>query len=140
MNNKISSSFPVWITVGIAFILWFLTFSVPVGNFWIKISISASILTLSAFVLKTEDELKAAFNVKSIAIGFISAVVLYFIFLTGQTVSHFLFSFSKNQIGHIYDLGKGSSKWMIMGLLFFITGPAEELYWRGFLQKRFAAL
>ena len=25
--------------------------------------------------------------------------------------------------------------WVIALLLFFITGPAEELYWRGYLQK-----
>jgi len=25
--------------------------------------------------------------------------------------------------------------WVIALLLFFITGPAEEIYWRGYLQK-----
>ncbi len=29
--------------------------------------------------------------------------------------------------------------WLIALLLFFITGPAEELYWRGYLQKSLMA-
>jgi membrane protease YdiL (CAAX protease family) len=29
--------------------------------------------------------------------------------------------------------------WLIALLLFFVTGPAEELYWRGYLQKNLMA-
>jgi len=139
MNRRNSSFRPVWVTVGLAFLLWVLTFSVPIGNFWIKISISASILAICALWLKQSNELKMAFNFKSVIIGLLSAAILYAVFWIGQTVSHMIFSFSRNQIGDIYALGKGSSKWVIVCLLLFITGPAEELYWRGFLQKRLSS-
>jgi len=136
MKQIKSSLRPVWITIGIAFILWFFAFSVPAGNFWVKISISASILAICALCLKRSDELKMTFNFKAVIIGLLSAAVLYAVFWIGQTVSHMIFSFSRHQIGSIYALGKGSSMWVIVLLLFFITGPAEEIYWRGFLQKR----
>ncbi|MCJ7772771.1 MAG: CPBP family intramembrane metalloprotease [Desulfobacterales bacterium] len=136
MKTNSSSLRPVLITVCLASALWFLTFSVTVGNFWIKISISAALLAFFALWLKESKELKIKFNFMAIIIGLVSAVILYAIFWIGQTLSHIIFSFSRNQINNIYTLGQGTSRWIIVFLLFFITGPAEELYWRGFLQKR----
>jgi hypothetical protein len=40
------------------------------------------------------------------------------------------------QVGGIYSLGIGTNKVLIFLLLFFITGPGEEIFWRGFLQDR----
>jgi membrane protease YdiL (CAAX protease family) len=136
MKNNTSSLRPLLITVGLAFVLWFITFSVPFGNFWIKISISAAFLAICAFRLKVANELTMKFNFKAIIIGLASAVILYAIFWIGQTISHVIFSFSKSQIDNIYALGEGSSMSAIVLMLFFITGPAEEIYWRGFVQKR----
>ncbi|MBW1849426.1 MAG: CPBP family intramembrane metalloprotease [Deltaproteobacteria bacterium] len=136
MKKNSPSLRPIIITLSLAFVLWFITFSIPVGNFGIKISISASFLAICAFRMKEANELPMKFNFKTIIIGLVSAVILYAIFWIGQTVSHVIFSFSKSQIDNIYALGKGSSMGAIVLLLFFITGPAEEIYWRGFVQKR----
>ncbi len=38
-------------------------------------------------------------------------------------------------VGGIYALGKGTSKVSIFLLLLFVTGPGEEIFWRGFLQE-----
>ena len=35
----------------------------------------------------------------------------------------------------VMALGEGSNLWLIAVLLFFVTGPSEELYWRGYLQR-----
>jgi hypothetical protein len=40
------------------------------------------------------------------------------------------------QVGTIYSLGVETKKSLIFLLLFFITGPGEEIFWRGFLQER----
>jgi len=136
MKSNSSSLRSMIATVCLACVLWFITFSVPVGNFWIKITFSASVLAILALWLKEANELKMMFTFKAIIIGLVSAIILYTIFWIGQTVSHMILSFSKNQINNIYALGEGTSKWRIVFLLFFITGPAEEIYWRGFLQKR----
>jgi len=136
MKNKSSSLLPLWITIGLAFLLWFLIFSVPIGNFWIKIALSASLLAICAFWLKRSNELIIKFNVNAVVIGLLSAVILYGIFRLGQAVSYMIFSFSKYQIERIYALGEESSIGIVVLLLIFITGPAEEIYWRGFVQKR----
>ena len=33
-------------------------------------------------------------------------------------------------------MGEGTNKVFIFLLLFFVTGPGEEIFWRGFLQNR----
>ncbi|MBW1988905.1 MAG: CPBP family intramembrane metalloprotease [Deltaproteobacteria bacterium] len=38
----------------------------------------------------------------------------------------------------VYAKGEGTPAWVICLLLFFVTGPAEEIFWRGFLQDRLA--
>jgi membrane protease YdiL (CAAX protease family) len=44
-------------------------------------------------------------------------------------------SFAGQQVAGVYDKGAGTPMWLIALLLFFITGPAEEFYWRGYLQR-----
>jgi membrane protease YdiL (CAAX protease family) len=139
MKKYVSPMGQVLGTIGLAAVLWFVTFSVPFGNFWIKITLSASILALSALWLKKPGEKIGRFNFRAVLTGLISALVLYAVFLTGQAVSHLLFVFAGDQIRGIYSLGEGIPLWVIGLLLFFITGPAEEIYWRGFLQKRLMA-
>lgn len=138
MNKKMTPVWPMIVTVILASVLWCFAFSVPVGNFWVKIAVSASLLAICSFRLNLDNPPRINFNVKGIFIGLVSAALLYVIFLIGQAISHFLFSFSQSQVNSIYGLGKGSSMWMIIMLLLFVTGPAEEIYWRGFLQKRLA--
>jgi len=64
-------------------------------------------------------------------------MVLYFVFFLGYALSPYILPGSKSQVGGIYALGAGSSQAWILLLLFFITGPGEEIFWRGFLQHRF---
>lgn len=74
------------------------------------------------------------FNARAFIIGLISAAILYLMFWSGKAISTTIFSFAGQQIGGIYDKGTGTPMWVIALLLFFITGPCEELYWRGYLQ------
>jgi membrane protease YdiL (CAAX protease family) len=128
-------------TVLLATLLWFVTFYLTWSIFWIKISFSAATLAVLSFVLKPVPKKKLVFDGKAVIIGLISAALLYFIFWSAKTISTTVFQFAGQQIGGIYDKGTGTSMWMIALLLFFITGPCEELYWRGYLQdnlmKRF---
>jgi membrane protease YdiL (CAAX protease family) len=66
----------------------------------------------------------------------LSAFILYFIFLLGNKIAPAILPGAKNQVGGIYSLGSGSNRVLIFLLLFFITGPGEEIFWRGFLQDR----
>jgi len=122
-------------TILLASALWFVTFYLPWSIFWIKISFSAAILAILSFWLQPHPKQNLKFNGSAIIIGLLSAALLYLIFWTGKAVSAAILPFSGQQIGGIYAKGTGTSMWMIALLLFFITGPAEELYWRGYLQK-----
>ncbi len=135
MNPVEFRPIPLAGTVLLASVLWFVTFYLTWSTFWIKISFSAATLALLSFWLQPDSKEHLKFNGSAIRLGLLSAAVLYFIFWTGKAVSAIILPFAGQQIGGIYNKGAGTSMWLIALLLFFITGPAEELYWRGYLQK-----
>jgi membrane protease YdiL (CAAX protease family) len=122
-------------TVILATVFWFVTFYLTWSIFWLKISFSAATLAILSLFLQPNQRQQFKFDIRSIALGIVSAAVLYFIFWAGKVVSEAILPFSGGQIGGIYDKGAGTPMWVIALLLFFVTGPGEELYWRGYLQK-----
>ena len=77
-----------------------------------------------------------SFKVTHLATGITSAAILYALFWVGHAVSNQLFGFSESQIAAIYSRKFGYSSILIGLLLFFWIGPAEEIFWRGFIQHR----
>jgi membrane protease YdiL (CAAX protease family) len=126
---------PLIATVLLAAVLWCITFYLTWSTFWIKISCSAATLAILAFWLQPDSKAHLNFSIGTLIIGLLSAAILYLIFWIGKSVSAVILPFAGQQIGGIYDKGAGTSMWVIALLLFFITGPAEELYWRGYLQR-----
>ena len=135
MNRNEVHPLPLAGTVVLASVLWFVTFYLSWSIFWIKISFSAATLAILSFWLQPKLKEHLKFSGRAVLTGFLSAAVLYFIFWTGKALSAFVLPFAGQQIGGIYEKGAGTSMWVIALLLFFITGPAEEFYWRGCLQK-----
>lgn len=123
-------------TVLLAALLWFVTFYLDWGVFWFKISVSALLLAVLSLGLQSKGALRFSLTPRTIGMGFFSAILLYLIFWAGKSVSTAVLPFAGDQIGAIYGKGEGTPVWMISLLLFFITGPCEEIYWRGFLQKK----
>ena len=135
MNRHEFRPVPLTGTVLLAALFWFLTFYLTWASFWIKISFSAATLAILSLLLQPNPRERIRIDARAVALGLASAAILYFIFWTGKTVSAVLLPFSGGQIGGIYDKGAGTPMWLIALLLFFVTGPSEELYWRGYLQK-----
>lgn len=129
---------PPWtmllVTILLANLFWFATFSLSFSTFWIKISLSASSLAAVSWWIRPVSGDHLRFDMKTLLIGLVSAVVLYLIFWAGKEISTFLFPFAERQIGGVYGKGAGTPQWIIILLLLFVTGPCEELYWRGFVQ------
>lgn len=123
-------------TIVLANILWFATFYLEFSSFWIKITLSASILAALALWVIPGGRARFNLNAGSIIMGLFSAAVLYFIFWTGKEISMAVFSFAEQQIGSIYGKGDGTSRLVIFPLLFLVTGPCEEIFWRGYLQEK----
>jgi hypothetical protein len=126
---------PVAFTVILACVLWFVTFYLNWATFWIKISFSAATLAILSLWLQTDNQDHFRFNKSAIFTGLVSAGLLYIIFWLGKTISNTIMPFAAEQINGIYGKGVGTHTAIIACLLFFITGPCEEIYWRGYLQK-----
>lgn len=69
-------------------------------------------------------------------VGAASAAVLYGVFVAGRFMSERLFDFAKPEISDVYTIGESAPAWVIAVLLVLWIGPAEEIFWRGFIQDR----
>jgi len=122
----------------VAAVLWFVMFSPWTKehvNFWITMGFAAATLTaMSAFM---GDNFKKQFSLsaKDIFIGIVSAAVLYIIFFLGNFFSSLIFDFAKDQIGNIYQMKEGENPLYLSLLLVLLVGPAEEIFWRGYIQR-----
>ena len=123
-----------------AALFWFFAFSVTWGNFWVKISISASVLAVASLIIRPESLKELRFGPREILLGLGSAALLYCLFAFCKFVSVHIFSFAGDQIGGIYHKGDATPHWIIFLMLLFITGPAEELFWRAYLQRELQKL
>ena len=70
--------------------------------------------------------------------GLASAAILYLIFFAGDRISTALFDFAGRQVEAVYGTKVQASPWIVGALLLFWIGPCEEIFWRGFVQQRFA--
>lgn len=112
---------------------WAFTFGLPWGNFWVKIGIAVAAITLYSLRFQ-RPELR--FTRRSLVEGIVSAAVLYGVFVAGNAAAPFVVRGASAQVSGIYSLGDGSSRAAVLALLLLVTGPGEEIFWRGFLQER----
>jgi len=123
-------------TVALANIFWFVSFSVDWGSFWIKISLSAAILAFLSRFLTNENSILGPWNRKAFVWGIGSAGILYDVFWAGGAVFTGLVPFADEQMAGIYQKGAHTPFWLMMVLALFVTGPSEEYFWRGFVQRQ----
>ena len=123
----------IWGAFILASVCWAITFGWPGGNFWVKIGLSVVAVSLYSLFWQRPN---ISFHLRSFLLGLFSAAILYFIFLLGNKLAPTILPGVKAQVGGIYSLGAGANKVLIFLVLFFITGPGEEIFWRGFLQDR----
>lgn len=132
--------------VAVAAVLWFVMFSpwtAPYLNFWLAMSMSALVLTSFALVGLKDDVIfpdvpgpDFKYWLGQIVLGVIIAWALWGIFWIGDKLSKLMFDFAGGQIDSIYGMKDGSQVAMIAALLLLVIGPAEEFFWRGFVQRR----
>ncbi len=128
------------ISIFIAFCLWFVMFSPWTKNyihFWMVMSVSGAVLTFLSIVFYG-SELKRHFrwSIKDLILGVVSAAVLWGVFWLGNFFSTLLFPFAEGQIDTIYGMKTGFNYWIVGILLVCLIGPAEEIFWRGYVQQR----
>ena len=98
-------------------------------------SISAGILMFMSFYLEKDWKSQFQIDLKSVMIGLVSAGVLWGVFYVGDFLATRLFDFAASQIKSIYSLREGNNYSIIALLLLFWIGPAEVIFWQGYVQR-----
>ena len=125
-------------TLILATILWTVMFSPPTAphvNFWWMMTGSACTLSLFASLFSPGWWKEVRITPANIGLGILIAATLWGIFWVGDKVATWMFPFARPQVDTIYSMKDSQSEWVIGLLLLFIIGPAEEIFWRGFVQR-----
>ena len=131
--------------IAVAAALWFYMFSPwthGAPNFWIVMSASAIILTGLGLAF-SED--KAALRkiekpLLQLLGGAALAFALWGIFWLGDFLTSRWFDFARPEVDAVYSMKEGLPAGLIAFLLLFLIGPAEEFFWRGYVQRSFGKL
>ena len=139
--------------------LWFYLFSpwtAGLTNFWYTMTASALILIDMACWMgerkglhggkplreglhggkPLREGLHGGKPLRFLLLGIALAAALWGVFWVGDKLSSLMFGFARGQVDSIYGMTTGIQPWIIALLLLFIIGPAEELFWRGFVQQQ----
>lgn len=122
----------------LAAILWFVMFSrwtSPHINFWYVMALAAGVLTSLSFIFRKDWKTQFTFDVKDVALGVGSAIVLWGVFYLGNEISTLLFDFAHPQVNDVYAMKDAQNQMILALALLFWIGPAEEIFWRGYVQR-----
>jgi uncharacterized protein len=118
-----------------AYAAFALTFRGPRRAFWGRMT--ATGLALGGLALAAEPELRrTSIRGRDVAAGLASAAGLYAVFLAGDRVVRRLLPGGGREIGDIYALQELRPRGELAARLALVIGPAEELFWRGFVNRR----
>ncbi len=139
-----SKKVPAWplftaIFLGVCF--WGWIFGTPWGNFWWKITIATAVLSgFSLWVNRADLRRDLFFSLRHLTHGVLTAALLYAIFWLGGNLLPYVIPSSETMITAVYASRAALPGWVISLLLIFIIAPAEEIFWRGLVQKYLSAL
>ena len=112
-----------------------LTFQGPRSEFWRRMTRTG--LGLGTLSLAAEPALRRLRPTgRAAATGAASAVALYGVFRVGDMLARRIMPAGAEEIGDIYALRSLEPAGTIAARLALVIGPAEELFWRGFVQAR----
>jgi membrane protease YdiL (CAAX protease family) len=121
--------------VAAAFAAFGLTFRGPRARFWDRMTATGLVLGGLALVAD-RDARRLRLGPSETLLGLASAAGLYWIFRVGDEIAREAMPRGGEEIGEIYALRALRSKEELAARLAFVIGPAEELFWRGFVQGR----
>ena len=114
-----------------------LTFRGPRDRFWQRMTRTG--IGLGSLSLLADPELrKTRIRWRDIPVGLGSAAGLYGVFYVGDRLARRILPRGGEEIGQMYALRELRPTPELAVRLGLVIGPAEELFWRGFIQKRFA--
>jgi len=118
-----------------AYAAFALTFRGPRRSFWQRMTTTG--LALGGLALAAEPGLRRTrFGRAEVAAGLASAAGLYGVFLVGDRLARRLLPKGDQEIGDVYALRHLGSGPELAARLGLVIAPAEELFWRGFVNER----
>jgi membrane protease YdiL (CAAX protease family) len=122
----------------IAYPAFALTFRGPRDRFWDRMTTTGAIL--GTFAIAGDRSLqRPRLRPRDVALGFAIAAGLYGVFQVGDRLARKILPAGDENIGDIYKLREIAPKDEIALRLAAVIGPAEELFWRGLVQRSIAA-
>ncbi len=122
-----------------AVILFNILFAGPRIDFWYQLAatvvaccVAAAFMDSSLRKRLMKSTAPAAAG-RALAIGLISAGMLYGIFWLGNNVARALFPWAATGIDNVYAFKSGAELNMVL-LIGLVIGPGEEIFWRGYVQ------
>lgn len=125
-------------TIILAAMLWsimFLPVTAPYVNFWWMMTASACSLSILSSIFNPGWWKRVHITGRGVLEGIAIAAILWGIFWTGDKLSQIIFNFARPQVDLIYGMKEGESPWLLTALMLFLIGPAEEIFWRGYVQQ-----
>lgn len=125
-------------TLALAFALWTAMFSpltAPHVDFWRMMTASAVALCVLSVAFDRGCLRRIRWRVSDVALGAAIAAALWCVFWLGDKASAWMFDFARPQVDAIYGMKEGESPWLLAALMLLLIGPAEEIYWRGYVQR-----
>lgn len=110
--------------------LFVIPFRLASDNLVLSMTLVSAILGLTAIALNRVLLRLLAFNARTLIIGFISAVALYFMFIVGHILASFIGL--EQQVSLVYSMTRLG--YLELALI-PVIGFMEEVYWRGYLQE-----
>ena len=122
----------------LAAVLWTIMFSpwtAPHVNFWVMMTCSGLALTLYSTWAAPGWWKDIRVGLSDVLLGVALAAALWGVFWIGNRLSSMMFGFARPQVDMIYGMKEGENPLVLTLLMLFIIGPAEEIFWRGYIQK-----
>ena len=121
----------------IAYPAFALTFRGPRSRFWHRMTATGAILGILA-IAGDRSLQRPRLRPRDVALGLVVAAGLYGIFQLGDRLARRVLPAGDDNIDDIYELRQIAPRNEIALRLAAVIGPAEELFWRGLLQRSVA--
>jgi len=125
------------LTIILAFALWTIIFLLEPYEFWTSLSLATFLLMILSLAINAETPARilGRVNLSMIIYGVASGLLLYAFFYFGFQMLKSA-PFLAQGVSSVYELRLSNPTYAIAVLLIFPIAPAEEIYWRGLIQRR----
>jgi len=140
-TSKGSQLWLITLFATVLFVVMFIFKQIGGFDFWYWMSSNLLILLSLVFVLDKSNvnEIRRDLSEQvgsKILIGIIAALALFALFYVGNILIRLIFERAGEGIQNVYAFKQEAAPIRIGLLMLLIIGPGEELFWRGYLQRR----